>query len=31
MAEMTALKEEVVMEGSMPTPHRTYPAISHST
>ena len=30
-AEMTALKEEVVMEGSMPTPHRTCPAISHST
>ena len=31
MAEMTALKEEVVMEGSMPTPHRTWPSTSHST
>jgi len=28
---MTALKEEVVMEGSMPTPHRIWPSISHST
>ena len=30
-AEMTALKEEVVIDGSMPTPHRTCPFTSHST
>lgn len=30
-AETMALKDAVIVEGSMPTPHNTCPPISHST